>query len=137
MSAATQISAPMSIEEFLVRASPPGVQWQLVDGVPVAMVPTSPIHASIQNELGALLRNHLAAQDGRCRAYTNPGVRLGADADRNLRIPDLGVTCAPLVQGGPALPDPLVLVDILSPAIRARPGPMSEPTRPPPPSRKS
>jgi len=80
------------------------------------MAPASPIHASIQNELGGLLRNHLAEQGGRCRAYATPGILLGARVDRNFRIPDIAVSCSPLVPGEPALPDPVLLVEILSPS---------------------
>jgi Uma2 family endonuclease len=115
MSAALQLPALMTVEAFLAWDAPPGVRWQLVDGVPVAMAPASPIHASIQNELGALLRNHLAGHGSPCRAYANPGISLGLDADHNIRIPDLGVTCAPLVPGEPTLPDPVLLIEILSP----------------------
>ena len=116
MSSALQMHDPLTLEAFLAWDAPPGVPWQLIDGVPVAMAPASPIHASIQSELARLLGNHLAEQGGPCRIYTNPGVRLGVDTDHNFRIPDLGVTCTPLIQGDPALPEPLLLVEILSPS---------------------
>jgi Uma2 family endonuclease len=106
----------MTIAAFLAWDAPPGVPWQLVDGVPVAMAPASPIHGLIQNELGALLRNHLAEQGRGCRTAANPGISLGVDADHNYRIPDLGVTCAPLIPGEPYLPNPVLLVEILSPS---------------------
>ena len=32
-----------------------------------------------------------------------------------MRIPDLGVTCSPLVPGEPALPNPILLIEVLSP----------------------
>jgi Uma2 family endonuclease len=116
MSAALQNPDAMTLEAFLTWEAPPNVQWQLVDGVPVAMAPASPVHGSIQNELGRLIGNHLASQGGQCRAYANPGVRLGEDSDTNFRIPDLGVSCAPLVPGDPTLPDPVLLIEILSPS---------------------
>jgi Uma2 family endonuclease len=116
MSAALQRPDPMTIEAFLAWDAPPGARWQLVDGVPVAMAPASPIHGSLQNELGRLIGNHLAEQGSPYRTYTNPGVRLGLDAERNFRIPDLGVTGSPLVPGEPTLPDPVLLVEILSPS---------------------
>ena len=116
MSAALEIPAPISLAEFLAWDAPDGVRWQLVDGEPRSMAPASPIHAGIQNELGSLLRNHLAEQGGQCRAYATPGVMLGVRADRNFRIPDIAVSCSPLVPGEPALPDPVLLVEILSPS---------------------
>jgi Uma2 family endonuclease len=106
----------MTLEAFLTWDAPPDARWQLVDGVPLAMAPASPVHAAIQNELGALLRNHLADQGGACRAYANPGVKLGEKTDINFRIPDLGVSCTPLEPGDPALPDPVLLIEILSPS---------------------
>ncbi|HYZ64031.1 MAG TPA: Uma2 family endonuclease, partial [Acetobacteraceae bacterium] len=39
-------------------------------------------------------------------------------AERNMLVPDIGVTCAP-PSGGASLPEPLVLVEILSPSNEA------------------
>jgi Uma2 family endonuclease len=115
MSAALQIPAPMSLEEFLTWDAPDGAHWQLIDGEPRAMAPASPLHSSIHNEFGAILRNHLAERGGQCRAYGTPGIMLGIRSDRNYRIPDIGVTCTPLTPGEPTLPDPILLVETLSP----------------------
>lgn len=115
MSAAMEIPAPISLAEFLAWDAPDGTRWQLVDGEPRAMAPASPVHSAIQNELGRLLGNHLAEQGGRCRVYSTPGVMLGVRADRNFRISDIAVSCSPLVPGEPTLPDPVLLVEILSP----------------------
>jgi Uma2 family endonuclease len=116
MSAALELPAPMSLAEFLVWDAPDGARWQLIDGQPHAMAPASPVHGTIQNEVGALLRNHLRAQGTQCRAVANPGVRIELRPDMNYRIPDLAVTCAPLIPGDPMLPDPVLLVEILSPS---------------------
>lgn len=120
MSAALQIPAPMSLDEFLAWDAPvdapPDARWQLVDGDPRAMAPASPLHAGIQSEVSRLLGNHLAGNRRECRAYSNPGVMLGIRSDRNYRIPDIGVTCTPLVPGEPTLPNPVLLVEILSPS---------------------
>ena len=116
MSAALQVPAPMTLDEFLASDAPPGARWQLVDGVPVAMAPASPVHASIQNELGRLIGNDLAAQGAGCRAYGNPGVRLTTGSNRDFRVPGIGVSCSPLVPGEPVIPDPVLLIEILSPS---------------------
>lgn len=115
MSAALQLPDPMTLGEFLVWDAPDGARWHLVDGVPVAMAPASPVHAKIQTELARLIGNHLAQQGDRCAAYIAPGIRLGRNADRNFRIPDLGVSCTPLARGEMMLPDPVLLVEILPP----------------------
>ena len=77
--------------------------------------PASPAHALIQNNFGGMIRAHLLAQGGGCHAAANPGVLLGRKEDRNYRIPDLGVTCSPLVRGEPALPNPILLIETLFP----------------------
>jgi Uma2 family endonuclease len=119
MDAALQLPDPMTLEEFLVWDAPEGAFWQLVDGEPCAMAPASPAHGVIQGEVGSLLRNHLTEAGGRCRMVVNPGVKLGVRSDRNYRIPDLAVTCTPLIPGEPMLTDPVVLVEILSPSNQA------------------
>jgi Uma2 family endonuclease len=43
-----------------------------------------------------------------------PGVVPRVRSTRNLLIPDLGVTCTPAA-GGSTMPDPVVLIEILSP----------------------
>lgn len=106
----------MSLDEFLVWDVPEGALWQLVDGEPRAMAPTSPIRGVIQSRLAGWLANHLDSQGGRCLALTNPGVRLGVRADSNYRIPDVAVTCSDLIAGESMIQDPVLLVEILSPS---------------------
>jgi Uma2 family endonuclease len=107
----------MTLDEFL--AWDPGDEgantWQLMDGEPVAMAPGSDAHGAIQNEIGALLRNHLLETGRPCRVVTEPGIVPRVRAGQNYRVPDIAVTCAPpstalMVQ------DPVVLVEILSPS---------------------
>jgi Uma2 family endonuclease len=66
----------------------------LIDGEPVAMAPGSETHGAIQGELIGLLRDHLLEQASPCRVIAEPGVVPRVRADRNCRVPDLGVTCA-------------------------------------------
>ena len=109
--------ARMTLAEFLAwEPDDPSVRsWQLIDGEPVAMAPGSQTHAMIQAELAALLRNHLLERGSPCRVATEPGVVPRLRADRNYRVPDLGVTCAP-PSADQMLPDPVLLVEILSPS---------------------
>jgi Uma2 family endonuclease len=120
MSAATQLPDTMTLEAFLIWDAPDDARWQLLDGVLVAMAPASPVHARILSELARLIGNHLAQQGGHHRAYIAPGIRLGRNADRNFRIPDLGVTGTRVARGEMVLPDPVLLVDILSPGNAAQ-----------------
>ena len=79
-----------------------------------------PIHGFLQNELGSLIRDHLRAQRSDCAVIANPGVVPPVLSDRNMRVPDLGVTCTPLRPGQPTLADPVLFVEILSPGNQAK-----------------
>ncbi len=119
MDAALTIPELMTLAEFLEWDTPPGPPWQLIDGEPRAMAPASPIHAALQAQIGALLWNHLRAAGGRCRILTNAGIIPKVGSENNFRIPDLLVTCAPDQRGRIAVPDPILLIEILSPSNRA------------------
>jgi len=107
----------MTVAEFLTWDSgDPSVHaWQLIDGEPVAMAPASNNHGTIQWTLGSLLWPHLTAPGSRCYAVMEPGIVPRGRSDRNYRIPDIGITCAP-PSDGQTLPDPLILIEILSPS---------------------
>jgi Uma2 family endonuclease len=89
--------------------------WQLIDGEPVAMARAAEAHGALQTEIGRLLGNHLLAQGGPCRVISEAGIVPRVLSDRNYRISDLGVTCAPpssrLMVG-----EPILLIEILSPS---------------------
>jgi Uma2 family endonuclease len=94
-------------------------RWELVDGEPVCMAPPSIDHAMIQSETARLIGNHLAAERPRCRIAVTPGVIPRAQSATNERVPDLGVTCASIATSR-TLPDPLLLIEILSPSNEAK-----------------
>ncbi len=113
--------ALMTLPEFLSwdASDGSGVAWQLVDGEPVAMAPGSETHAALQGEIGRLIGNHLIEQGGPSRLLSQPGIVPRVLSNRNFRIPDLGVTCAPPSQGL-MVPDPILLIEILSPSNEAQ-----------------
>lgn len=108
----------MTLDEFLSwdPGDGLGLRWQLVDGEPVAMAPASEAHGAIQSELNALLRNHLLKRRSPCRIITEPGIIPHLRAGENFRVPDLGVTCVPPASGRIEMPEPVLLVEILSPS---------------------
>lgn len=110
----------MTVDEFLSWAAdaPSGGRWQLIDGEPVAMAPGGDAHGSLQVELARLLGNCLLEQRSRCRVVTEPGIVPRVRSDRNYRVPDLAVTCAP-PSSAPMLPEPVLLVELLSPSNAA------------------
>ena len=110
----------MTLTEFLSwdPADPSGRAWQLIDGEPVAMAPGSETHAALQAEIGRRIGNHLADRGSPCRLLSQPGIVPRVRANRNFRIADLAVTCAPPALGLMAA-DPILLIEILSPSNEA------------------
>lgn len=101
------------MDEFVAWAS--DGNWQLVDGEPRAMAPASATHGIIQTNVGYTLTRHLRAVGSPCRAVTEPAIVPRVRARSNLRVPDVAITCSPIGAGQLALPDPLLVVEILPP----------------------
>ena len=110
----------MTVAEFLSwdPEDGTGALWQLRDGEPEMMAPATDAHGSVQSELSFLPTAHLRASGSRCRVVANPGVVPRVRSDRNMLIPDIGITCAP-PSTERALPEPVVLIEILSPSNEA------------------
>ena len=106
----------MTVDEFTVwPGDGRGGRYQLVDGEVRAMSPASATHGRIQANLAAILAKHLDVPGGKCGVVTEPAIATRIRARHNLRVPDLGVNCAPAAPGDVALPDPLLLIEIMSP----------------------
>jgi Uma2 family endonuclease len=119
MTALPKIPVRMTVAEFLAWNPPSTQLWQLVDGEPQAMAPANRTHGAIQNELGSLIRNHLAERSSPCSVVTTPGVIPRVQSETNLRVPDLAVTCSGYDTEESALADPVLLIEILSPSNQA------------------
>lgn len=110
MTALPKIPVRMTVAEFLAWNPPSTQLWQLVDGEPQAMAPANRTHGAIQNELGSLIRNHLAECSSPCSVVTAPGVIPRVQSETNLRIPDLAVICSGYDSEESALADPVLLI---------------------------
>jgi Uma2 family endonuclease len=119
MGAIAKVPVRMTVAEFLAWDAGDGRPWQLVDGEPQAMAPASRTHGALQNELGRLVANHLAEQVSPCSMLANPGVVPRVQAEHNVRIPDLAVTCSDYVSEEPVISDPVLIIEILSPGNQA------------------
>ena len=106
---------PMTVDEFIAWDDGRGGKYQLVDGEVRAKSPASTTHGTIQSNLAHMLTAHLAVPGNRCRSLTEPAVETRIRARLNMRVPDLGVTCAPDAATQIALPDPILLIEIMSP----------------------
>ncbi|MGH7555082.1 MAG: Uma2 family endonuclease [Longimicrobiales bacterium] len=110
----------MTVADFLAwPGDGTGRKFQLVDGEVRAMSPASAVHTVIQGNLVYELRRHMREQKIRCLVGPEPGVLTRVRANINVRVPDVGVTCTRLAPGQQAWPDPIVLIEILSPGNTA------------------
>ncbi len=96
-----------------------GTRYELIDGVLRAMAPASDAHNTIVVRLAVLLATHLGKTRPGCRVVAAPGIQPHIRAEWNFRIPDLGVTCSPNQPGEVMTPDPVLLVEVLSPTNAA------------------
>jgi Uma2 family endonuclease len=120
MVALAKVPVRMSVDEFLNWDSGDFLTYELVDGEPRAMAPTNRTHGTLQSELDRLIGNHPRAKGSPCDVVTAPGVIPHLFAEDNMRVPDLGVTCTPYETEQAALPEPVLLVEILSPSNQAK-----------------
>ena len=120
MVALAKIPVRMTVNEFLKWDTEDGLRYELVDGEPRAMAPASTIHGFLQNELGRLIGNYLRDTASGCEVVANPGVVPRLLSEHNVRIPDLAVTCSVLAAGQATLPDPVLVIEILSPSNQAK-----------------
>lgn len=113
---AKTLPVSMTVDEFIAwPGDGVGGRYQLVDGQLRAMSPASATHATIQANLAGLIREHLIGAGARCRILTEPAVHVRLSSRANMRVPDLGVTCARIGPGDVAMPEPILLIEILSP----------------------
>jgi len=110
----------MTVAEFLDwEGDDTDRKFELTDGEPRAMAPASGTHGTMQITIGSILRAHLRANRPGCRVVAEPGIVPRVRASANLRIPDLAITCVPNEAAERALPDPVVIIEILSPSNEA------------------
>jgi Uma2 family endonuclease len=103
----------MTVDEFIAWVG--DGRWQLVDCEPRAMAPANATHGIIQANVAYTLTRHLRDAGSPCRAVTEPAIVPRVRARSNMRVPDVAVTCSQINAGQLALPEPLLVVEILSP----------------------
>jgi Uma2 family endonuclease len=97
-----------------------GQRYELIDGELRAMAPGADSHNTIVMTFGTLIWNHLQTTGSTCRVVSAPGIQPRIRADWNVRIPDLGVTCAPNRIGDVMTPEPVLLIEVLSPGNKSQ-----------------
>jgi Uma2 family endonuclease len=102
----------MSLAEFLEWDDGTDTRYELVGGQPVAMAPPSGAHAVIVINLGRQIGNRLKPP---CYVAAEAGVVAADRADAWYQA-DLVVSCSPLESGSRWIPDPVLIVEVLSPS---------------------
>jgi Uma2 family endonuclease len=93
-----------------------GGRYQLIEGELRAMAPgATDTHGTIQANLIIAVGRHLRDANSPFRVVARPAIVPRLRAGFNLRVPSLGVTCAPDHAGQIAVPDPILLIEVLSP----------------------
>jgi Uma2 family endonuclease len=118
----------MTVASFLEWASrrPEGERWELIEGEPVpargptpahAMAAETVTHARIKRRIDHALTAALAEAGHDCEVFVS-GPKVQIDAETAFE-PDVVVTCAK-VPAGMLVPEPLIVVEVLSVSTRDR-----------------
>jgi Uma2 family endonuclease len=113
------VKEKMSADEFLIWAEAQEGRWELHDGALVAMSPEREAHFATKGEVFHALRQAVDRAHARCRVYPDGAtVRVSA---RTVFEPDALVYCGPrLPPDVVEVPNPIVIVEVLSPSTAAR-----------------
>lgn len=114
----TPAHKPLSIDEFLTWDSGDDQVYELVDGVPVALAAASRAHRIIAVNFGRRLAEALDERPPGCAEAEAPITLV--DREDTCHIADLAVTCRPHEPGQQLVPEPLVLVEVLSPSTESK-----------------
>jgi Uma2 family endonuclease len=102
----------MTLAEFLRWDDGTDARYELVDGRIVSMAPPNDAHGTIVMNIGAEIRSRLRPP---CRIVAEAGI-LRPHHDDSYYVADLGVTCGPAAGARQHLPEPVLIVEVLSPS---------------------
>jgi Uma2 family endonuclease len=100
----------MSLAEFLDWDDGTDTRYELIDGQVVAMAPPRDAHGTIIINLGLALGPALKAP---CRMVASAGITR-AERDDSFYVADLAVTCDEPATQRPFLPEPRLIIEVLS-----------------------
>jgi Uma2 family endonuclease len=101
---------PWTVEDFLAFEAEEPERYEFVDGIIRMMTGGSAAHSAIKTNVTNAL--NAALREGPCRAYVDDLKVVTAAA---VMYPDVVVTCRPLAPDDDRVPDPTVVVEVLSP----------------------
>lgn len=103
----------MSLADFLRWEDGTDTRYELLYGVPVAMAPPAVAHGRLAARLIARVDAALASRSP-CFVQSEAGI-VRPDRDDTFYVADLAVSCTPTKSAEQRLPDPLLIVEVLSP----------------------
>jgi Uma2 family endonuclease len=101
----------MTLDEFLAWEGDQSERYEFADGVVVMMTGGSAAHSVISLNLALALRH--ALRDSGCRPFSSDMKVL---ANNTVRYPDVSVTCSPVSDGDTVLPEPVLIIEVVSPS---------------------
>jgi Uma2 family endonuclease len=108
----------MTVEQFLAWDDGTDCRYELVDGVPVAMVPPRGNHQVLAGTMAGHLFMALRERPP-CTVRVEAGIRSRLSANTWFQA-DLAVTCSQAASNDPEVPEPILIVEILSPSTGSR-----------------
>jgi Uma2 family endonuclease len=116
MNAEAARTAEMTADEFFAWADGwgEGERYELVDGTPVRLQSERVSHAERKANIWLALRLAIRRAGLDCRAFPD-GVSVRI-SDRSVREPDVLVHCGAYDPGKVSLPNPIIVVEVISPA---------------------
>ncbi|MDE3177551.1 MAG: Uma2 family endonuclease [Pseudomonadota bacterium] len=107
----------MTVDEFLVWAEGREGKWELRDGAPCLMAPERIRHTIVKTNAAIALANAVRRAGVRCLALSE-GVTVRISAKRAF-VPDASILCPPPGPDDIETTNPVVVVEVLSPATAA------------------
>lgn len=102
----------MTVGEFLAWDDGTDTRYELMGGEVFAMAPPSRTHSRIVMNLGGEIRSQLRPP---CAVDVEAGIRLQAKDDTCYQA-DLAVSCQPLAPDQHVVPEPMIIIEVLSPS---------------------
>ncbi|MGH7039034.1 MAG: Uma2 family endonuclease [Stellaceae bacterium] len=101
----------MSLDEFLVWEREQPARYEYAGGVATMMTGGSIAHAAITMNIAFALRQALRGTG--CRPFASDAKVI---ANGTVRYPDVSVTCRPVDDRDDTVPDPVLVVEVISPS---------------------
>ena len=105
---------PMNLDEFLAWERGQELRYEFDGIAPVAMTGGTIEHSQIATNIVEALRRRL--RGGPCRAFRGD---LKIVVNGRIRYPEAVVTCAPVDRGADIVPEPVVVLEVVSPSTAA------------------